>query len=87
MGCRGGSSPYSDAGYGTSASSSPDYNLSELVRAMNLKVLWVVFFLDFRTNIKCPLCTEAPFTGYLFRLYVRMYVNMSIPYAIRPICQ
>ena len=37
MGCRGGSSPYSDAGYGTSASSSPDYNLSELVRAMNLK--------------------------------------------------
>jgi len=37
MGCRGGSSPYSDAGYGTSASSSPDYNLSELVRAMYLK--------------------------------------------------
>jgi len=39
MGCRGssGSPPFSDAGYGTSATSSPDYNLSELVRAMNLK--------------------------------------------------
>ena len=36
MGCRGGS-PNSDAGYGTSGGSSPDYNLSELVRAMNLK--------------------------------------------------
>ena len=37
MGCRGDSPPFSDAGYGTSATSSPDYNLSELVRAMNLK--------------------------------------------------
>lgn len=40
MGTQGrkfGGSPYSDAGYGTSGGSSPDYNLSELVRTLNLK--------------------------------------------------
>jgi hypothetical protein len=32
-----GGSPFSDAGYGTSGGSSPDYNLSELVRTLNVK--------------------------------------------------
>lgn len=32
-----GESPSSDAGYGTSGGSSPDYNLSELVRTLNVK--------------------------------------------------
>jgi len=32
-----GGSPFSDAGYGTSGGSSPDYNLSELVRTLNMK--------------------------------------------------
>ena len=31
-------SPFSDGGYGTSGGSSPDYNLSELVRTLNSKV-------------------------------------------------